>query len=90
MIKLDKWDGTKSYMLMTGEPLDSERIKSDYPFGLMATSVIETDEESTFFFNFWNLKVLRYLYAIKSTLTEDEAIAEIEYKMNNSPKSPLE
>lgn len=90
MIKLDKWEGTKSYMLMTGEPLDSERIKADYPFGLMATSVIQTDEESTFFFNFWNLKVLRYLYAVESTLTEDEAITKIENKMNNSPKSPLE
>lgn len=90
MIKLDKWDGTKEYMLTTGEPLDAERIKADHPWGLWSTSVIETDETSTFFFNFWNLGVLRYLYSIKSTLTEDEAISEIEYKMNNSPKSPLE
>lgn len=90
MIKLDKWDGTKSYMLISGEPLSAERIKEDHPYGLMSTHVIETDENSIFMFNFWNLNAMRFLYEISGTLTEDEAITEIIYKINNGTTGPTQ
>lgn len=88
MIKLEKWTGIKTYMYPNGEIATPEKINVDFPAGLTFTHVIQTDHRGQVCFAFQNLSVLEDMYGIEESLSDEESIALIEEKMNESPLEP--
>ena len=44
-VKIEKYDGSKTYMFPTGHLATSERVKKDYPAVEAFTHIVETDDE---------------------------------------------
>lgn len=84
-MKLKKYDGTKTYMYPNGSLATPERILLDFPAILTFTHVIEVDNNEEVIGAVMNLSQLRTNYKIDPSLTESEAISELEYIMNNPP-----
>lgn len=82
MTKLEKWTGEKTYMYPNGELAIPQRINADFPAALTFPHLIGTDEGGEVLYSIQNLSSLRTTYEIDKSLTEDEAIKEIESKMN--------
>lgn len=85
MKKLIKYTGDRTFMFPNGEVATPERIASDYPATGVFTHVVETDDNCEVLFAIQNLSAMRSIYEIDTSLTEDEAIAEIEGIINNPP-----
>lgn len=84
-IKIEKYDGSKTYMFPTGHLATLERVKKDYPAVEVFTHIVETDEGGQVMFGIQNLSAVRSLMEIDPSLSEDEAIAKIE-ELKNAPK----
>lgn len=80
--KLEKYTGTKTYMFPTGALATPEVVYAKYPAAKEFTFVVGTDERGEVMQSMDNLSVLRSVYDIDSTLTEDEAIAALEAIIN--------
>lgn len=80
--KLEKYTGTKTYMFPTGALATPEVVYSRYPAAKEFVFVVGTDERGEVMQSMDNLSVLRSVYGIDSSLTEDEAIAAIEEIIN--------
>ena len=89
MAKLEKYTGEKTYMFPTGEIADPETVYKNYPAAKVFTFVVGTDPAGQVMMSMDNLSVLCGVYGIDSSLSEDEAIAEIEAIMN-TPQEPVE
>jgi len=85
MIKIEKYDGTKTYMFPTGELATPERVKQDYPASEVFTHIVETDEQGQVMFALQNLAAIRSQMGIDSSLSEEEAMAKIE-EIRNTPQ----
>lgn len=86
MIKLIKYDGTKTYMYPNGALATKEQVLLDFPAILTFPHIIETDENEEVLGAVMNLSQMRSRYNIDPSLSEKEAITEIEYIMNNPPE----
>ena len=84
MVKIEKFQGTKTYMYPNGTLATAETIKRDFPAVETFTHIIETDEAGQVCFAVQNLAAVRSQMGIDSALTEDEAIAKIE-ELRNAP-----
>lgn len=84
MIKIEKYDGSKTYMYPNGELATSERVKKDYPAVEAFTHIVETDEAGQVMFALQNLAAVRSQMGIDSNLSEEEAMAKIE-EIRNAP-----
>lgn len=89
MIKLEKYTGAKTYMYPTGKLAEPADVYSAYPAAKVFTFVVGTDKNGQVMQSMNNLSVLRDVYEIDSSLSEDEAIAAIETIMN-TPAEPAE
>ncbi|MBE6890351.1 MAG: hypothetical protein E7485_10095 [Ruminococcaceae bacterium] len=89
MIKLEKYTGEKTYMFPNGAIATKEAVLENYPAAEVFTFVVGTDELGQVMQSMDNLSVLRGVYGIDSTLSEDEAIAAIETILN-TPKEAVE
>ena len=89
MVKLEKYTGEKTYMFPTGALATPEVVYKNYPAAKVFTFVVGTDKNGQVMQSMDNLSVLRDVYDIDATLSEDEAIAAIEAIMN-TPKEPVE
>ena len=89
MIKLEKYTGEKTYMFPTGAIATPDVVYNNYPAAKVFTFVVGTDKNGQVMQSMDNLSVLRDVYNIDSTLSEDEAIAAIEEIMN-APEEPAE
>lgn len=85
MIKIEKYDGSKTYMFPNGDLASPERVKKDYPAVEAFTHIVETDEAGQVMFALQNLAAIRSQMGIDSSLSEDEAISKIE-EIRNAPQ----
>lgn len=84
MIKIEKYEGNKTYMFPNGEIATPERVAKDYPATLTFAHIIETDEAGEVMFAIQNLAAIRSQMGIDSSLSESEAIQKIE-EIRNTP-----
>ena len=88
MIKIEKYDETKTYMFPNGELATPERVKKDYPAVSVFPHIVETDEQGQVMFAFQNLAAVRTQMEIDPSLSEDESIAKIEELRNATRPEP--
>lgn len=82
MIKLIKYsENQETYMFPSGKIATPDVIAQNYPGVKAFTHVLEINGDVCQAIQ--NLKSLRNFHNIDESLTEDEAIKEIEYKINN-------
>lgn len=85
MIKIEKYEGNKTYMFPNGEIATPERVLKDYPASTTFAHIIETDEAGEVMFAIQNLSAIRSQMGIDSSLSESEAIQKIE-EIRNAPQ----
>lgn len=90
MKKLEIYDGTKTYMYPNMTIATPERIQADYPAILVFPHVIETDDAGQVCFAIENFSAMKSRYNIDSTLTDEEALSEIEEILNAEPEPVLD
>ena len=83
MTKLEKFDGTKTYMFPNGSIATPEVIRSKFPAVDQFVHVIEVNGDVCQ--AVMNLKALRNIYNIDETLSEADAIKALEDIINNPP-----
>ena len=88
MIKIEKYTGSKTYMYPNGELASPERVKKDYPAVEAFVHIVETDEAGQVMFALQNLAAVRSQMGIDASLSEEEAIAEIEALRNTPAPEP--
>lgn len=84
MIKIEKYDGKKTYMYPNGELATPESIKSKFPAVTNFVHIIETDESGQVAFAIQNLAALKSQLGIDVDVEEEEAIRQIE-EIRNMP-----
>jgi len=84
MLKLEKFDGIKTYMFPNGAVATPEEIRKQFPAVDNFVHVLEVNGDVCQ--AVMNLKALRNIHKIDSGLTEAEAIAAIETKVNTPPE----
>lgn len=85
MIKIEKYEGNKTYMYPNGEIATPERVLKDYPAASTFTHIVETDEAGEVMFAIQNLAAVRSQMGINSSLSESDAIKRIE-EIRNAPQ----
>ena len=85
MLKLEKFDGAKTYMFPDGTLATSEIIRQKFPAVDYFTHVVEVNGDVCQ--AVMNLNALRQIHKIADELSEDEAIAAIE-AIINTPVEP--
>lgn len=80
MIKLVKFDGTKTYQFPGGKVATPEVIRAEYPATNHFVHVLEVSGEICQ--AIMNLSALRAMHSIDEALTESEAIIAIEEILN--------
>lgn len=85
MIKIEKYDESKTYMYPNGNLASPERVKKDFPAVTAFTHIVETDEAGQVMFAIQNLAAIKSQMGIDSSLSEEEAIAKIE-ELRNEPQ----
>jgi len=86
MLKLEKFDGQKTYMFPNGEVATPERIITDFPAVEQFPHVLEVNGDVCQ--AVMNLNALRQMHDIPAELTEDEAIQAIEDIINAPQPEP--
>lgn len=84
MIKIEKYDGSKTYMFPNGELATPERVKKDYPAVEAFTHIVETDEAGQVMFAIQNLAAIKSQMGIDISVSEEDAINLIE-ELRNAP-----
>lgn len=88
MRKLVIYDGTKTYMYPSGALATPERVLQDSPAILTFPHVIETDEAEQVLGAVDNLSARRSREGIDSSLSNEEAVAVLQDKLNAPPPIP--
>lgn len=83
MLKLEKFDGTKTYMFPNGALAEPDAIRAKFPAVNHFTHVIEVNGDVCQ--AVMNLNALRQIHGIDSALSEADAITAIENIMNAVP-----
>ena len=84
MIKIEKYDGSKTYMFPNGELATPDRVKKDYPAVEAFAHIVETDEAGQVMFAIQNLAAIKSQMGIDMSINDDEAISQIE-EIRNAP-----
>lgn len=87
MIKIEKYNGTKTYMYPNGSIATPEVIKKDFPAVDRFTHIIETDESGEVLFAIQNLAAIKSQMGLAKSLSDNEAIAKIEELRNTVPEN---
>lgn len=87
---LEFYDGTKTYMYPNMKLATPEVVLADFPAILAFKHVIETDENGQVLFAVENFSAMRSRYNIDTTLTDEEALAEIQSLINAEPEPVLD
>ena len=88
MIKIEKYDGSKTYMFPNGELATPSRVKKDYPAVEAFTHIVETDEAGQVMFAIQNLAAIKSQMGIDMSLSDEDAISRIEEIRNTPPPEP--
>lgn len=86
MLKLEKFDGTKTYMFPNGDIATPERMRADFPAIDMFPHVLEINGDVCQ--AVMNLNALRQIHTVDDGLDEAEAILAIQEVMNTPPPAP--
>lgn len=88
MLRLEKFDGTKTYMFPNGDIATPEAIRSQFPAVDTFTHVLEINGDVCQ--AVMSLSALRSLHNIDESLSDDEAITVLEEIINYVPEyTPL-
>lgn len=88
MIKVEKYNNSKTYMFPSGDIATPERVEKDYPAVKYFDHIIETDEAGQVMFAIQNLAAAKSQFEIDANLSDEEAIAKIEEIRNAPPPEP--
>lgn len=80
---VEKYDGSKTYMYPSSVLATPEVVTSEYPAWKLFPHVVITDGETIF--SFMSLKMMRDQFGIDESKSDDDAIVEINQKMNAAP-----
>ncbi len=83
---LEKYDPTKTYMTPSSALATPAFVLEQFPSAAIFTHIVETDVYGEMMFSFENLSALRTMHELDMTLTEDEAIVELQRLMNLVPE----
>lgn len=86
MIKLEVFDGTKTYMYPNGAVATPERMRMDFPALDVFTHIIQVNGNVCQAVQ--ELGAMRNIYNIDPVLTDNEAILAIETIINTPPPEP--
>ena len=84
MIKIEKYNGSKTYMFPNGDLATPERVRKNYPAVDTFTHIVETDEAGQVLFAIQNLAAIKSQMGIDSNLSDEESIKQIE-NIRNAP-----
>jgi hypothetical protein len=79
---LEFYDGTKTYMYPNMKLATPDVMQADYPAILTFRHVIETDEAGQVCFAIENFAAMKSRFNIDSSLSDNEALAEIQEIIN--------
>lgn len=88
MLKIEKYNPTKTYMFPNGTIATPQIIQEKYPAVNVFQHIVETDEQGEVLFALQNLAAVRGQMGVDSSLSEDEAVAKIEELRNALPPEP--
>lgn len=86
MLKLEKFDGTKTYMFPNGAVATPEAIRAQFPAADVFPHVLEINGDVCQ--AVMSLAALRALHNVDAALTEGEAVATIEAIVNAPAPEP--
>lgn len=84
MIKIEKYNETKTYMFPNGELATPEKVREKFPAVTSFTHIVETDEAGQVLFAIQNLAAIKSQMGIDANLSEEESIRKIE-EIRNAP-----
>lgn len=84
MIKIEKYNGSKTYMFPNGDLATPERVRKNFPAVDTFTHIVETDEAGQVLFAIQNLAAIKSQMGIDSNLSDEESIKQIE-DIRNAP-----
>ncbi len=84
MIKIEKYNGSKTYMFPNGDLATPEVVKEKFPAVSTFTHIVETDEAGQVMFAIQNLAAIKSQMGIDSNLSDEESIKQIE-DIRNAP-----
>ena len=86
MLRLEKFDGTKTYMFPNGDIATPEKIRQQFPAVDHFVHVLEVNGDVCQ--AVMNLNALRQIHTVDDGLDEAEAILAIEAEMNKPQPEP--
>lgn len=86
MLKLEKFDGTKTYMFPNGDLATPEKIREQFPAVNTFPHIIEVNGDVCQ--AVMSLSALKQIHQIDEVLTESEAISALEVILNTPPPEP--
>jgi len=86
MLRLIKFDGKSTYMFPNGELATPEKIREKFPAVDYFPHVLEINGNVCQ--AVMELQALRNIHGIDPSISDDEAIAQIEQKINTPPPPP--
>ena len=86
MLRLEKFDGTKTYMFPNGDIATPERMRADFPAIDTFPHVLEINGDVCQ--AVMNLNALRQIHTVDDGLDEAEAILAIQAEMNKPQPEP--
>lgn len=84
MIKIEKYNGSKTYMFPNGDLATPDVVKEKFPAVSTFTHIVETDEAGQVMFAIQNLAAIKSQMGIDSNLSDEESIKQIE-NIRNAP-----
>jgi hypothetical protein len=88
MIKIEKYNGSKTYMFPNGDLATPDVVKEKFPAVSTFTHIVETDEAGQVMFAIQNLAAIKSQMGIDSNLSDEESIRQIENLRNAPPPEP--
>ena len=89
MIKIEKYNESKTYMYPNGNLATPEKVKKDFPAVTAFTHIVETDEAGQVLFAIQNLAAIKSQMGIDANLSDEESIRQIENKRNAPAPEPV-
>ena len=88
MIKIEKYNSSKTYMYTNGNLATPEKVKKDFPAVTAFTHIVETDEAGQVLFAIQNLAAIKSQMGLDVNLSDEESIRQIENKRNAPAPDP--
>lgn len=88
MIKIEKYNNSKTYMFPNGDLATPEKVIEKFPAVNTFTHIVETDEAGQVLFAIQNLAAIKSQMGLDVNLSDEESIRQIENKRNAPAPEP--